>query len=274
MSLTLVSAFYLLHSKFSSQQYEQWFANFLPHITKCNLIIFCDEKSKPLLEKYIQSKDNIMLVILPIEKFYNYRYRQNWINNHHKNYLLNHQSKFQTDWKLNMLWSEKISFVQNAFGNKYFPETDWYAWCDIGYFRSRHKDITSKQLQDWPNKQSIEHFNSTKIYYALINNNMNYIHKLIQLISRKNLAGLPSTPIPPRQESIAGGFFLIHKGNIDWWHTTYDSMLTLYFKNNYLVKDDQMIIFNCICDHKEKFQLCRENNPQYDIWFMFQRLLL
>ena len=41
----------------------------------------------------------------------------------------------KTDWKLNMLWSEKIAFVKKCYDNKYFPETDWYGWVDIGYFR-------------------------------------------------------------------------------------------------------------------------------------------
>ena len=80
-------------------------------------------------------------------------------------------------------------------------------------------------------------------------------------------------PIPSLQISIGGGFFLIHKEKIDWWFSTFDKMLQLYFENNYVVKDDQMIILNCISINMDRFNLYNENNPRYDNWFMFQRLL-
>ena len=80
-------------------------------------------------------------------------------------------------------------------------------------------------------------------------------------------------PIPSLQISIGGGFFLIHEEKIDWWFSTFDNMLQLYFENNYVVKDDQMIILNCISNNMDRFNLYYENNPRYDNWFMFQRLL-
>ena len=42
---------------------------------------------------------------------------------------------YKTSWKLNMLWNKKISFVKKAYQEKYFDETEWYGWMDIGYFR-------------------------------------------------------------------------------------------------------------------------------------------
>ena len=90
----------------------------------------------------------------------------------------------------------------------------------------------------------------------------------------KNEVGLPTHPINPTQTSIAGGFFLITQENINWWFTTFDTKLELYFKNNYLVKDDQMIIINCIGENITKFFLVEENNISFDKWFMFKRFLL
>jgi hypothetical protein len=44
--------------------------------------------------------------------------------------------------------------------------------------------------------------------------------------------------------------------------------------NNYLVKDDQIIIINCIANNFNDFELIQENNIKYDNWFLFQRYLL
>jgi hypothetical protein len=73
--------------------------------------------------------------------------------------------------------------------------------------------------------------------------------------------------------SIAGGFFVCHKEKIDWWRDTYDTKLKLYFDNGYLVKDDQIIIVDCIFSNLSEFCLCKEQN-HYDNWFLFQRYLL
>lgn len=267
--ITFVSAFYILKSKFSKEKYESWFSNLLPNIKKFNLIIFCDKKSKILLEKYTNHNEKIKLVVLEIEKFHNYNYKTNWITNHQKNRLAGYD-----DWQLNMLWSEKLSFVKNAYENKYFPETEWYGWCDIGYFRGDELgDISHEQIQNWPNQDKINDLNKDKIYYALVRFNENYLQSLYHIINERNEFGLPRRPIPEDQWSIAGGFFLIYKNNIENWFNKYDDRLQLYFKHNYLVKDDQIIIVDLLFSDIHKFELIKEvtrANP----WFVFQRFLL
>ena len=93
------------------------------------------------------------------------------------------------------------------------------------------------------------------------------------LIQNKNENKLPVMQIPPDQISIAGGFFILHKDKIDWWKKTFNDKLQLYFKHNYLVKDDQIIIIDCILSNIKNFQLTRENDARYDNWFLFQRFL-
>ena len=100
---------------------------------------------------------------------------------------------------------------------------------------------------------------------------MNFLHKIVNSRSEKNL---PVIPIPAHQNSIAGGFFILNRNNIEWWSTTYDDRLKLYFENDYLVKDDQIILVDCILSNLDRFTLFRENINNIDNWFMFQRILI
>ena len=264
--ITLSSCFYIINSKFPPETYIGWMNNFLSIVNNFKLVIYTDENSC----KYINKKENpnIKVIIKPMDQFYNYKYKNNWIQNHQINYLINDKSS----WELNMLWSEKINFVNETIKNKYF-DTEFYAWCDIGYFRNRNEDLHTDKLLHWPNYNTINKLDKNKIYYGCINNNNNYMNNLYNLINNKNSLGLPDKPMPPNQQSIAGGFFIIHKNKIDWWVNTYDTKLALYFKHNYLVKDDQIIIADCIFSQQTEFVLFREENRNFDNWFMFQRIL-
>ena len=113
---------------------------------------------------------------------------------------------------------------------KYF-DSEFYGWCDIGYFRNRHNDTSKEMLCNWPEHSKIGELNKDKIHYGLINNNSNYMNQLFKLIIDKNEMGLPKIPIPPNQLSVAAGFFILHKDNIQWWVDTYDAKLKLYFNN-------------------------------------------
>jgi hypothetical protein len=240
--------------------------NFISIVNKFNLVIYTDENSF----KYIDTKNNpkIKIIIKSLDKFYNYNYKDYWIKNHENNHLLNDKSC----WELNMLWSEKIQFVKQTYENKYF-DTEFYGWCDIGYFRNRPHDIHTSRLTNWGNNQVILRNNIDKISYACIKNDDGYMNFLHNLVNSRNDKNLPVIPIPAHQNSIAGGFFILHKNNIEWWTTTYDNKLKLYFENNYLVKDDQIILVDCILSNLDKFNLFREYNDHFDNWFMFQRIL-
>jgi hypothetical protein len=209
------------------------------------------------------------MVLKPHEEFTTYQYKEYWIRNHEKNDLLNKR----VDWRINMLWSEKVFFVENTMNEKYF-DTEYYGWCDIGYFRCRSDDLSRDELTAWPSRDKIIGLNTTKVYYARVNNDNGYMSNLLRLIQNKNDKGVPLQPIPDYQVSIAGGFFITHKNNVTWWKNAYNNKLKLYFENNYLVKDDQIIVIDCILSDISKFWLCVEDDLRYDNWFLFQRYLL
>jgi hypothetical protein len=235
------------------------------------LVIYTDSEGVHRLSKAI-SHPNIKIVIKPIEQFVQYKHKEKWMENHVKNTSLN----TRCGWEVNMLWAEKMHFVDQTIKERYFPEVEWYGWCDIGYFRPKSLDprftsMTIAELRGWPNPDKMTRLDKSKIHYALVNP---FVIDLIRMIQEKTEKGLPRRPIPPNQISIAGGFFLTTRDNLPGWIAVFDAKLSLYFTNGYLVKDDQMIIADCIFSDVSKFKLHREDNPKYDNWFMFQRLLL
>lgn len=266
MSITFSTCFYVMKAKFDSNKYLEWINNFMSIVNNFNLVIYTDENSI----NYINTLNNpkIKIIIKHIEDFYCYKYRDFWILNHSKNYYINNM----TCWELNMLWSEKINFVKETINNKYF-DTEFYGWCDIGYFRNRENDTHTSKLTNWPEKSKIENLKKNKIFYGCINNDQDYINYLYRIINDKNNKGLPKKEIPHDQYSIAGGFFILYKRKINWWFETYYSKLELYIKNNYLIKDDQIILADCIFSESNNFVIYRENLPEYENWFMFQRIL-
>ena len=265
--ITFVTCWYELDCKFDRATYLCWINNFLYNITNCYLIIFSDLKSSKIIIPFLNNK-NIRLVLKPINDFFNYKYLEYWKENHKKNNLLN----TKICWEVNMLWCEKISFVHSAIELNLF-DTELYGWCDIGYFRGNHNEISVTKISDWPNKDKIEQLDITRIHYGNVRD-VNYTNLLKTHILNKNELGLPINPIPPEQYSISGGFFMIHIDNIKWWRDTFDHKLKLYFDNNYLVKDDQIILVDCIYSNIDRFKIYSNHDKKLNNWFMFQGLLL
>jgi len=274
--ITYSTCFYILKSKFDPSFYIQWMKNMLSIVKNFNLVIYTnliflgdikiienDPNSK------IKNNPLIKIINKPLYNFYCYRYKDLWIANHSKNLSLK-----ETSWELNMLWNEKIAFVNETIKMQYF-KTENYGWCDIGYFRNRPEDTHTNKLYNWSSFDVIHSLSQKNvIYYGCVNNDSNYINYLTDIINNKNKKGLPFFPIPEEQISISGGFFILQKNKINWWFNTYYQKLNLYLTNDYLVKDDQIILADCIFTNyiRNNFFLFHENYS-YDNWFMFQRIL-
>jgi len=268
--ITFSTCWYEFKCKFTKEYFLYWIDNFLSIVKdKFFLVIYSDEKSCACILPYLVNP-NIKLVLKDYTDFYGYKYKDAWIENHENNELLNSY----TDWRVNMLWCEKIHFVNETIrkSKKLFGyKTDFYGWCDIGYFRGRPNDYIAFELENWPNREKILELNPAKIHYACIQNNKEYLNELIRyILTRKNDQGIP--PIPIDQLSIGGGFFILHKDKIKWWKTMFDTTLSRYFDNRVLVKDDQIILADCIFSNMSHFQIYKEDDIKYDNWFLFQRV--
>ena len=271
--LTLVTAWYIFKAKFNVQTYKQWISHLLLNVKEFKLVVFTNAESKWMIQPFLQNNPNIKMIILEIEDFYGYTFKEHWIKNHLKNHSLN----TKVDWRVNMLWSEKLSFVKRAMENNYFSkdyENEWFGWCDIGYFRGGENNMSINKIKEWPSKEKIELLDRKKIYYAQVSD-INYLNHLARIILDKNITnGLPNNPIPADQNSIAGGFFLITAEKINWWNGVYYQRLNTYFENNYLVKDDQVIIIDCLINNLSNFKLIKETVPRMNAWFAFSNYLL
>jgi hypothetical protein len=252
MYVTFATCWYSLTSKFPVDTYLRWMKHMLTEVTNYNLVLFTDAAGELLLRDhfapYYFQNPRIKIVQKPIETWHNYQYQKAWIKNHTKNTSLNGK----TEWKLNMLWAEKINFVNEARVNEYFPPTEFYGWCDIGYFREG-------PCPTFCTTPKILALNKNKIYYACVDEKQ--FAELREIVERKNEQGLPMIPIPPQQNSIAGGFFIAHHSKIEGWRQLFDHKLRLYFQENYLVKDDQMILVDCILSEPQRFEIIRGAAP-------------
>lgn len=269
MKITFSTCFYKLDSKFDTKTYIDWINNFISIVNKFYLVIYTNKESRKLIKT--KNNPNIKIVLKPLEEFHTYYFKDQWMKNHEQNIWLN----TKTCWQVNMLWNEKLAFVKQTADENPF-NTELFGWCDIGYFRNRSIDVHSKLLANWANDDAVKRVfaDNDHIHYARVNNHQGTINALFRIANVRNEAGMPVDEIPPTQNSIAGGFFLIHSHKINWWFDLYYNTLKLYFDNERLIKDDQIILNDCIFSNLKHFKLhVQDPEVPFDIWFMFQRIL-
>jgi len=264
--ITLVTCFYSIKSKFEKNKYYEWMRNMLENVINANIVIYTDEENYNIIRD-IREKKNLMdrtkIIVKNTKNFYVDKYRREFIiNNINNKYLPN------VSYELHMIWHEKINFVRDSIENKYF-DSEYYSWCDIGYFRCNENNIKIEDIINFPNDLKIKNLNKEKIYYGLVNKNEEYMKMLEVMINRND-------EIPENQISIAGGFFILHRDKINYWHNIYYKKLDEYFINKKLIKDDQIIIVNCILDKKNRnnFELIKNDDNNFDSWFIFSKYLI
>jgi len=268
MSITLVTAWYNLKAKFDISDYRKWMDNMLLNV-RCNIVIYTNRDSYGTVKPYINLRPGrIHIVIKELEDFSTYPLRDHWIRNHSRNLLL----RDRVSWEVNMLWSEKVNFVYEAVRAGYF-HSDWYCWCDIAYFRCGQWDSPLSSLKEWPCPYKVSDLDTNYIHYGAVCTK-DTLTEIAGLIHNKNEVGLPKVGPPPGICTFAGGFFLIHRDRVDWWRCEYYRKLQLYFEHGSLVKDDQTILTDLILSEPAYFKIYMEQNPRYDNWFMFQRVLM
>jgi hypothetical protein len=142
---TIVSAFYVMNSKFPSAQYFHWINTFLSNIP-CHLVFFTDEELLPILKQMRGPyMDRTRFVVLPREQWTAYtKYGKAFWEQQN---MIDHEKAIHSA-DLYAIWYEKKEFVLRAIEMNPFQHSR-FIWCDAGAFR--YPEWLS-QLQDFGGK--------------------------------------------------------------------------------------------------------------------------
>lgn len=265
--ITFVTCWYRMNSKLSQDVYIKYIHNFLDNVSNANIVIYTNTDSYEDVQ-FAESKSNMKIILCDFYEFETNKLipflQKNKNNPSYTNKSL--------DIELQMVYLEKVAFLKKTIDHNPFNST-WFGWCDIGYFRCRNVDIQMNQIKQWPRKNIENNLEKDKIYYGNVNGNVRHVFNLFTICVNQNAAGLPKMQLPHDMVAISGGFCLLHRDKMTWYYDKFYDLLNKYVHNGYYVKDDQMIIFNCIALNQVHFKICTEFDKMYDNWFMFQRIL-
>ena len=282
-NITFSSCLYRLKNRHGNQLHLDWFRNIIRIVNRFYLVIYTCENDYNILIREIQQLDEntqqkIKVVIKPFTEFYNYKYKSFWIENNNNPQCATLYNI--TDWRLNMLWCEKVHFVKQTIEQKYFDTTEYYGWCDIGYFR----DIISDDIREkWPNPDKLRDFDKERVYYGCIIEPI-YLRPAYQYHVRHfhpsnidNITGVPIVTYPAEAHMFSGGCYITGREKAVWWCDYFQRILEKYIRNKVVVQNEQHIIAHCVfIDETNNFCIiksCKEICP-VKLWFMFREFLL
>lgn len=129
-SVTVVSAYFPMKSKFSESDYLQWI-QFWSEV-ECNLVFFTTKEFSPIIEKiretYLEKTKIIIMELNDLVAFKKYG-SEFWIQQK----VLDHEHYHSPS--LYAIWYEKKEFVRKAIESDYF-NTNKFVWCDAGICRN------------------------------------------------------------------------------------------------------------------------------------------
>lgn len=240
MSVTLVTCYYKVISKYDFTNYDKWINNLLQNIN-CNIIIFTSNNLVDYFNKLYPDKTKLTIICkelenLPINKKYNTEF---W----------DKQKKIDPDKKCKrtqfcyQIWNSKFYFLKLAIKiNPY--NSDKFIWNDIGSMRDLN--YTSK-LFNYPQYDKIS---NDKLDIILIkkfdNDNQFFFQNEIHLSA-----------------SIFGG----SKDIILELHTLYYKYFEQYIEKKLFIGCDQQILSTTFVNNKDKFNIIIPNNNIIDKWF-------
>ena len=249
-TLTLSTCWYTFKNKHNTGKYIEWMKNFLNYVDNFNLIIYTNKNSVDIFKNFNLS-DRVKIVILEKEDWDLIQYEEQLLNNFERNICLKNQLSFEV-W---LVYLQKTYLVKKTIKDNHF-DTKFYGWCDIGYFRN----TTAK---DWATSRSLNKLSYEKINYCLMKNL--FIDKLRFFLNQKNSTiDKVRRRIPPNQQSIAGGFFIGNKGKCLEWSGFFDTTLMYYLDNDLLIKDDQIIILDCVLQKERFFNLVNSSRKPFE----------
>lgn len=309
INITFSSCLYRMKNRHGYEKHMNWFRDFIRVVNRFYLVIYTGENEYDAICDEIRKLDEdtrrkIKVILKPFSEFHNYKYERFWMENNARP-----ECKLAeiADWRLNMLWCEKTHFVRETIEKQYF-DTEYYGWCDVGYFRdtlssggpvaaATHPTYREIIREHWPNPDKINRLHKDKIYYGC-NITPSNLHKYYTYYAEhfQNTAkidantGIPRDVYHPRAHLLSGGFYITGREKALWWCSRFQEILELYIMNNVMVQDDQHIISHCVFTNcgtmngmnggttggtNPDFYIIKINETDGDaLWFLFRKLLL
>ena len=142
--LTLVTAYYKIKSKHTSEQYLRWIKNFV--LLNKSIVFFSNKEFMPTLKELrpIELHKKSVFIEEEMEDFYTYK---NFFDNFTELYKDDFEKRYHNV-PLYLIWAEKGTFVKKAISQNYFRSKCFY-WIDIGYFNDIITNMT-QYINDWP----------------------------------------------------------------------------------------------------------------------------
>ncbi|AEI88686.1 MAG: alpha-1,2-fucosyltransferase [Candidatus Midichloria mitochondrii] len=180
---TVVTAYYKIRSKFSSDQYDKWMQSFLQ--IPFNLAAYTDEESAPLIKKY-RGDLPLKLIIKDFKELYHYSFYEKY-----KKMYANDSNK-QHSPELYIIWAEKVKFVIGVIKNNYY-NSDFFVWCDIGILRNSRYFSTQFPTLDYMthNQISAGIINDFE-NYEIENKLMSYVGQVQKVAGNIQIGDIPS----------------------------------------------------------------------------------
>jgi hypothetical protein len=247
MTVTIVSCFYIVNSKYPINKYLKWIDNFMNF--NFNRVIFCNENSYKIFEKYGKN-NNTIFKILDINDFETSKY--DWNNDILQDVAIPYHNHTIDLYKI---WNEKIYFVKktieiNPFNSKYFM------WLDIGSFRSKYHNIM-KNFDKFPNETK---FIDNKIILAQIYPFTDVVTNNIQQIDSRFTG-----------QHFLGGLFAGDSETLLKFENKFTELLKIFKDKNIFAGVDQTFYNYIALQNPDLVHIIDANkiHPTYNPWFCF-----
>lgn len=244
---TIVTCYYKLHkNKHNDTEWKYWIENFF--MIQSNKIIFTNKETYNIYFKNRNSA-NTYYYILEFQNFYTYKYLETF-KKHHE---LDHE-KIIHNVHLYLIWNEKSNFLKRAIELNYF-NTDFFVYCDIGYFRIRNLMCL---YRNWPKTEILKSIGNkiTLLEINEFNNN--------ELILNNDI------PISFQYVNrIGGGIIAGSKKILLEWINIYYKTLEDFIEINRFIGKDQSIMASTYVKNKKIINLVkhRPTNLCQNKWF-------
>jgi len=230
MEYTIVTAFYLMNSKFNPNKYKEWIINFLNLKTKC--VLFTNKETKEWFDNWVSLPNNIKVEMLEFDEFITAKYDWN------KQYEMDIEKEKGHSRELYMVWNEKINFLKKAIMINHY-QTKWFIWCDIGSMRTK---IFNNSKFDFTKSKTLGVLDETKSYFFRIFNTRFSVENDKFFIENK-------TKYVEKQcdlNIVQGGFILTNIKIYEKLHTEFYGLFHKLYNNNLFVGKDQLVYLSLV----------------------------